>query len=96
MSRVYGRRAGARVSADVAKARILAALARGALSKAALGRSTWPEARFASPQGAPFAVARLVRELTDAGLVRLDCEGWRLELTAAGRIERDRIGGSST
>lgn len=61
--------------AEAAKRNILTHLARvsrdhrNPSAKAVIGKAAFPEYDFKRPQGAAFAVAKLVRELEDDGLV---------------------------
>jgi hypothetical protein len=64
-------------NADVLKLNILAGLVLGqftdssrGVSKSELGYMAFPDYNFAWPQGAAFAVAKIARQLSDAGLIR--------------------------
>lgn len=93
-------RSAQRISADAVKRNILAYLAANCptssrlASKSTLGYAAFPGYPFKSPQGAAFAVAKPMRELEDAGLVRSATRrhpsyqhGYHL--TLAGRIAAD-------
>lgn len=91
----YKRNIDKHTDAATAKANVLRFLADqplGALmGKASLGFAAFPDYNFQRPQGAAFAVAKIVRELDDAGLVRynrrevLDSVWWGWVITEKGR-----------
>lgn len=70
------RNIGMHTSADDAKRNILAFLSEHCRDasrlgqKSTIGYAAYPGYTFKSPQGAAFAVARIVRELADEGLVQ--------------------------
>lgn len=87
------RNIGMTTNADHAKENILRFLASGAdmnqpTRKSAIGYAAFPGYSFNNPQGAAFSVAKLIREMEDAGLVRyvktVHSTGYML--TTAGRI----------
>lgn len=47
------------------------------INKSGLGYAAFPHYRFKAPQGAAFAVARIVREMTDKGELRYSAIGLR-------------------
>lgn len=65
------RNIGLKTSASDAKANILRGMLKhsGLYSKSALGRTAFPDYDFRKPQGAAFAVAKIVREMEGDGLV---------------------------
>jgi len=83
---LYKRNEGKHTSAAEAKRNILLHLHRNGvtdslagISKSALGFAAFPDYDFARPQGAAFAVAKVVRELEEDGLV-----GWYVDTNRRG------------
>lgn len=73
------RNVGMHTDADKAKVNILRHLATypsTGFLKSNLGRVAFPDYDFKRPQGAAFAVAKIVRELDDKGFVRLSEHHW--------------------
>lgn len=76
------RNIGMHTSADNAKKNILAFLARHCTdasclaAKSTIGYAAYPGYNFNRPQGAAFAVAKIVRALETDGLIRYECDSF--------------------
>lgn len=87
------RNIGKSTSAGAAKENILRLLSSGGdlnqpTRKSAIGYAAFPDYNFKAPQGAAFAVAAIVREMEDDGLVRHASTSYSTGyvLTSKGRI----------
>jgi hypothetical protein len=87
----YARNSDKRTSEADARRNILAAMARDPAElwrKSELGRVAFPGYSWGRPQGAAFAVARIVRHMETDGVVRWsshgDVYGWRVTVKGMG------------
>lgn len=73
----------------VAEQRILRALASGKVAMpSVLGYAAYPDYRFNRPQGAAFAVAKILRKMCEKKLLRRERRGF--SIAEAGKAEIDQ------
>lgn len=82
----WKKNAGMHTQQAVAEMRILRSLSTIAeAAPSVLGYAAFPEYRFNRPQGAAFAVAKILRSMCDRGLIRRGKNARQFRLTDAGK-----------
>jgi len=86
----FKRNEGMHTAQDQIELRILQALAPGGESApSVLGYAAYPGYRFKAPQGAAFAVAKVLRSMLDKGLILRRRRGYSISETGKTHLARD-------